>query len=146
MTKSEKIILLWLAFFLIAGLSVRACRESGHMARFKVVRTELPARSEESFQRLDKRLLKQKQVDLNSAGAEELESLPNIGPVIAGAIINYRRQFGPFKTPEEVIQVRGLGPKRFEKIRELLLVNGKTVSLPAEKQGHSGKQVKTGDK
>jgi len=65
---------------------------------------------------------KVRQVNLNSATQEELESLPSIGPVLAKRIIEYRNQKGRFETIEEVKQVHGIGNKIFEKIRNYITV------------------------
>lgn len=64
-----------------------------------------------------------RQVNLNSATQDELESLPSIGPVLAKRIIEYRNQKGGFKTIEEIKQVKGIKNKIFEKIKNYITVN-----------------------
>lgn len=59
-------------------------------------------------------------VDLNSAGAAELQTLPGIGPALAERIIESRSQDGPFRTPEELTRVRGIGPATLERLRPLI--------------------------
>ncbi|MEX2043624.1 MAG: ComEA family DNA-binding protein [Patescibacteria group bacterium] len=61
-------------------------------------------------------------VNLNTATAEELETLPGVGEVTAGKIIDYREAFGPFESPEELMEVSGIGEKTFEKMREKVTV------------------------
>jgi competence protein ComEA len=61
-------------------------------------------------------------ININTASQAELESLPGIGPALAQAIIEYRQAHGPFKTIEEIIDVSGIGPKTFEKIKALITV------------------------
>jgi competence protein ComEA len=56
-------------------------------------------------------------INVNTAGTEQLESLPGIGPVIAARITSYRRQHGPFRSPEQLIEVKGIGEVRLRKIR-----------------------------
>lgn len=56
-------------------------------------------------------------VSLNDAGQKELESLPRIGPALARRIIEYRQQHGGFQTIEEIVEVKGIGPKTLETIR-----------------------------
>ena len=56
-------------------------------------------------------------VHINSAKSEELQRLPGVGPATARKIIEYRARLGQFARPEQLIDVRGIGPKTFEKMR-----------------------------
>ena len=56
-------------------------------------------------------------MDINTADDYELAMLPGIGPAIAAAIIEHRRTHGPFKSLEDLEQVKGIGPKIVEAIR-----------------------------
>lgn len=62
------------------------------------------------------------QVDLNRAGREELESLPGIGPALAGRILESRSRDGPFRTVEDLLRVPGIGPATLERLRSLTRV------------------------
>ena len=57
-------------------------------------------------------------VNINVATQEELELLPGIGPVIAQRIVEYRETYGPFSTIEAIQNVPGIGPAKFEDIRD----------------------------
>ncbi|MYI19356.1 MAG: helix-hairpin-helix domain-containing protein [Acidimicrobiia bacterium] len=61
-------------------------------------------------------------VDLNEAGAAELESLPGIGPVTAAAIISHRQREGPFRSVESLQGVVGIGPVKLSRIEDLVTV------------------------
>ena len=61
-------------------------------------------------------------IDLNSATAEELMSLPGIGRVKAKAIIEYRKTYGRFVAAEEIMEVRGIGKATYEKIKDRITV------------------------
>ena len=61
-------------------------------------------------------------VDLNRAGVGDLDGLPGIGPVIAGRIVLQRRRFGPFHQVDELLAVRGVGPRLLERIRPWAIV------------------------
>ncbi len=63
-------------------------------------------------------------IDLNLAPPELLETLPGIGPVLAGAIVTYREDVRPFQSIEEVQQVPKIGPVTYENIRTLVTVSG----------------------
>lgn len=62
-------------------------------------------------------------VNINSASQTELETLPGIGPSIALAIINYRKENGNFKTIEQIKEVSGIGENKYNKIKELISIN-----------------------
>lgn len=61
-------------------------------------------------------------LDLNTATAAQLEELPGVGPATAGAILAHRERNGPFRSVEELLEVRGIGPAKLEAIRELVRV------------------------
>ncbi|MDD3346643.1 helix-hairpin-helix domain-containing protein [Oscillibacter sp.] len=61
-------------------------------------------------------------LDLNTATAEELETLPGIGPALASRIVSYRASHGPFETIEEIMEVPGIGQGKFEGLRESVTV------------------------
>lgn len=67
-------------------------------------------------------LLKQaRQVNINQAGAEELERLPEIGPSTAQRIVEYRQQHGSFRAPDELLNVPGIGSKTLAAVREYIV-------------------------
>jgi competence protein ComEA len=59
-------------------------------------------------------------ININTATQAELESLPGIGPVIAGRIIAYRQDHGPFASIQAIQDVSGIGPVTFERIQNLI--------------------------
>ncbi|KKQ17926.1 MAG: ComEA protein [Berkelbacteria bacterium GW2011_GWA1_36_9] len=61
-------------------------------------------------------------INLNSATAEELDTLPNIGPARAADIISYRAENGGFQTIEEIKNIKGIGDKSFEDLKDLITV------------------------
>ncbi len=61
-------------------------------------------------------------INLNTATAEQLDSLPGIGAKVAARIIEYRQKNGPFKKIEDLMNVRGIGEKNFLKIKGRLTV------------------------
>ena len=63
------------------------------------------------------------QININTATADLLETLPGIGPVIASEIINFRQAEGEFNTIEEIQKVHGIGPIIFEGIKDLITVS-----------------------
>ncbi|HHW10744.1 MAG TPA: hypothetical protein GXX29_12300 [Firmicutes bacterium] len=68
-------------------------------------------------------------LDINTATAIELQTLPGVGPVIAAEIIKERHRLGGFKTVEDLLGVKGIGPARFARIKPLVTVT------PPDKEG-----------
>ena len=67
-------------------------------------------------------------VNLNTATATELEKLPGIGAKTAARIVEYRQKKGPFKKPEELMNVQGIGEKSFLKLKSQITITGKPES------------------
>ena len=61
-------------------------------------------------------------VDLNLATAADLEALPGIGPATAAAILAERDRRGGFRSVEDLLDVRGIGPAKLESLRDLVTV------------------------
>ena len=61
-------------------------------------------------------------VNINTASKEALETLPRIGPAMADRIIAYRSSEGPFGSVDELVAVKGIGPKTLEKLRDRVTV------------------------
>lgn len=61
-------------------------------------------------------------ININTANLEELQKLPGIGPSKAQAIIDYREKVGKFKSIEEIKNVKGIGEKTYEKLKELITI------------------------
>jgi len=62
-------------------------------------------------------------VDINRADLDQLATLPGIGEKIAERINAYREENGPFKSVDDLLNVKGVGPKMLEKIRPLITVS-----------------------
>ena len=60
--------------------------------------------------------------NINTATTEELQLISGIGPKLAARIIQYRNDNGTFKTIEDIMNVKGVGSSKFEKIKEHLKV------------------------
>ncbi len=77
----------------------------------------VPAEGEQEAQDADDGL-----VDLNAADAEELETLPRIGPALAARIIAWRDENGGFRSVDDLRNVSGIGEKTFEGLKDLVRV------------------------
>ena len=56
-------------------------------------------------------------VDINKATVDELTTLPGIGATMARRIVAFREEHGPFRRVEDLLKVKGIGEKSFEKLR-----------------------------
>ena len=70
-----------------------------------------------------------KPVNINNATPEELQQVPGIGPATAEKILQMRKSYGPFKSVDDLLAIRGLGQTRLERMRKYL-----TVGKPAPAQ------------
>ena len=70
----------------------------------------------------------QQRVDLNTAGVEELQSLPGIGPALAQRIVDHRREHGRFERVEDLLEVKGIGERTLARFHDKV-----TVSPPAKR-------------
>ncbi|MGH2581528.1 MAG: ComEA family DNA-binding protein [Anaerolineales bacterium] len=59
-------------------------------------------------------------ININTATIEELQNLPNVGPVLASAIVNYRDSHGPFTEVEQLMNVSGVGQRTFDGLQPLI--------------------------
>lgn len=61
-------------------------------------------------------------ININTASAADLETIPNIGKVLAARIVEHRERYGPFRRVEHLMMVRGLSDHRFNQIRPYVSV------------------------
>ena len=70
-------------------------------------------------------------VDLNNANQKQLQTLPGIGPALADRIIKHREKNGRFKRIEDLMNVKGIGEKKFLRLKEMVYVK-QTPRRPAQ--------------
>ena len=117
-TKSE-IILLGLTAAFLCALAVLSAQDRQERIPGAVIETEVEVPREEIAPDFPP-------VDLNTATAEELDTLPGIGESLAGRIIAYREANGPFGSIEEIMEVSGIGEAKFAELKDRVTVdNGK---------------------
>lgn len=61
-------------------------------------------------------------VNINTANADQLRTLPGIGPVTAQRVIEHRTKNGPFKKVEDLMSVKGIGQKRFSVLKDRITI------------------------
>ena len=76
-------------------------------------------------------------VNVNSADASQLALLPRVGPSTAQRIVQYRKENGPFKSPEDLMLVQGIGEKTFQLMKPYVAVSGETTLKEKVKAGRA---------
>lgn len=66
-------------------------------------------------------------VNINTASVQELQLLPRVGPAVAARIVEFRTSNGAFKSPEDIMRVRGIGERTFELLKPYVSVSGATT-------------------
>jgi competence protein ComEA len=82
-------------------------------------------------------------VNVNSANASQLALLPRVGPSVAERIVDYRKQNGPFKKPEDLMLVQGIGEKTFQLLKPYVAIAGETTLKEKVKGSRSGSGSKS---
>ncbi|MEJ2222877.1 MAG: helix-hairpin-helix domain-containing protein [Desulfobacterales bacterium] len=60
-------------------------------------------------------------ININEASAQELAKLQKVGPKYAVRIVEHRQKYGPFKLTEELMEVPGIGPGTYDKIKDQII-------------------------
>ena len=81
-------------------------------------------------------------VNVNDASPEQLALLPRVGPAVAQRIIEFREENGEFKSAEDLMLVRGIGEKTFERLAPYVTLKGETTLSEKVSSGSGGS---TGD-
>ena len=115
-TKSELVLLGITAAFLCC-LAVFSARDREEPEPGAVIETQIQVPPEQIAPSFSP-------VDLNTATEEELDALPGIGGTLARRIIAYREDNGPFESPEEIMEVSGIGEAKFAELADWITVSG----------------------
>jgi len=130
-TKNEQKVFLFLSVVFLAGVSIKAYKayvvhEPAHQFDYSASDKEFEERSKQltalpseprSIYPQSIGQAAQKKVDLNSATKNDLVGLPGIGEGIAEEIMMYREEHGAFTSVDQLRKIKGIGSKKFEKIR-----------------------------
>lgn len=146
-TDTEIKIVLFLAVVFIAGLAIKLTQAGGraeykdfdysksdslytaadtakalNTSTVKVDTDDSLLLRREDYKSKSKTVLKEKSISVNKASAEELTQLPGIGIKTAEKIIEYRKAHGRFNSVNELLEVKGIGEKKLEKIKKIIFI------------------------
>jgi len=123
LNRREQLVALGLAAAFLVGSAVSLYRkQTSGIEDFRVIRAVEPPPAD-TISRNGK--APWGRLDLNRATEEELKDLPRIGPELARRIVSYRRENGPFRSVDDLLKVKGIGPKTLKQIRPFVEVVGK---------------------
>jgi len=75
-------------------------------------------------------------VNINTATEEEFTTLNGIGEAIAKRIVEYRDQYGSFKSVDELQNIKGIGGKRFEKLKDFFTIGEESEEKTVHEEEH----------
>jgi competence protein ComEA len=110
--RQERAVLILLASALALGLCIAVYQRSHRHPYIKIGKFDLERESSAG----------RRKIDINTAPAEELETIKKIGKVIADRIVEYRQSHGSFASIEEIRKVKGIGQSLFDKIKDEITI------------------------
>jgi len=127
LTDQEKKVIVFLVGTLVLGLGIKSYKNQTAYDAF----VEMSSEEKENFKTLAESVYKNVNnsdeekkyqpkteiININTAGKQELTQLPKVGAVTAERIIRFREDFGPFNTVEDLLKIKGIGPKTLEKLK-----------------------------
>ena len=127
-TRREKLALYILSAALCIGAGLKLWQQNDHHRRLQLYEAGYAERDTEflaAVVAMEQAAGDTVRIDVNTADAAALETLPRIGPVLAGRIIEYRKTHGPFKAVEDLDNVKGIGAKTLERLRPWVRISPK---------------------
>lgn len=111
-TKTEIFLLLLTAIFMLSMCCMYFMRRTGGAVPWYTVTTQKGAGAEE---------ITIEKININTADLELLQTLDGIGPVLAQRIVDWRDAGGVFETPEDLMEIYGIGEATVKQIREFII-------------------------
>ena len=128
-SRRDRIAIVVIAALILAGWGARLLVRAGDSGDVRVIRGAVPVpppvTSADTIPLAQSAKSLNLRIDINRADAGELERLPVIGPVRAADIVRYREEHGPFAKPADLLKVRGIGPKTYERIEPFITIGGR---------------------
>ena len=122
-TTQERTVVIILASLFMLGMGVKVTKEHYNTGTDQITLIGSNADVVNFYAGLDEDDIESTgKVDINSAGIDELKSLPGIGEKTAEKIINKRNELGEFNTLEDLMLVPGIGIKTFEKLSSYIQI------------------------
>lgn len=115
MAKIEKIVVIILILAALAGIAISYYNKRAQK-KIQIIPVEIIGQAERAKDIIAERRI----IDINTADKYTLSKLPGIGPHLAQRIIDYRREYGNFSSSDDILKVKGIGPKKYEKMKDYI--------------------------
>ncbi len=112
LSKSEKYVILFLFGSALLGMGITYTRSYFLRSAVNIRQQPELSQTKETLNIPDRK------VNINTDSINELCGLPEIGPALARRIIEHRMQFGPYRRPEDIKNVRGIGEAKYNILKE----------------------------
>jgi comEA protein len=116
LAKPEKVALIVLSALLLSGAGILYLRNARPYSAITIV--EGGFKQEVTLEDIDARVKEERKVNINIATAEELTAIPGVGEVLAARICEYRQTAGAFRSPKDLMNVKGVGEKKLEQMTD----------------------------
>jgi len=113
-TREEKIILVFFTILLLTGAIFMHIVQNHTFG--PAIGTDV------SLKDIERQLKESRRIDINIASINDFAKIPGIGYSIAERIISYRESRGGFMVESDLMKVKGIGQKKFEKMREYIKI------------------------
>ena len=119
-TFHEKLVLIILSALLLTGAIILHARRSRPYNEITIVENGVKERL--TLEQVERNLKETRKIDINISTAEEITSIPGVGEVLAARIVAYRDKHGNYHYENDLLNVKGIGKKKLEKIREYIRI------------------------
>ena len=114
----EKLVVIILAVMLLAGSLILYRRNTRPFSDITIVQNGI--RKELTLAQVENLLKEKNRIDINTASAKEMERIPGVGAVMASRIVEYREKNGSFTSNDQLLEIEGIGEKKFAVMKEYL--------------------------
>lgn len=120
LTFPERLVLIILSALLVTGAVILHLRYSrpGH----EITIIENGAEKRLMLKQVEERLRENRKVDINASAIEEIAAIPGLGEILAARIIERRTAGGKFIHADDLLEVKGIGEKKLERIKEYIRI------------------------
>ena len=114
-SRYEKIILIALSIVLLTGIGLSFQKTNSRQRNPTVKFTQI---EKIDLKTIDELICAYSVININTATSDELERLSGVGPVLAKRIVDYRQANGLFTDKKDLLKIKGIGSKLYERLRE----------------------------